>query len=173
MSDNTVAPTPPTARQAVLKEHFDHYLRLSKNGQALEALRTAKALLEENDLDDYQKAHLHTKLSEVPELGVYHATMALRIYKRLAYHEPDNQGLAASVESLKKLLNQQRYEERDFEEHAKEADPQAEQARRQQRYDEYFAKLEQEAKPTAADEKKDRDDPNPEVYLPNKKRRFE
>ncbi|KAF9780371.1 hypothetical protein IL306_000323 [Fusarium sp. DS 682] len=143
------------------------------NGQALESLKTAKDLLEVDDLTAYHAAHLHTKLAEVPEMGVYHAGKALELYTNLAASKPNDRGMAACVESAKKLLNQQLYEEWDFREHSDHPDTLVEAAARQQRYNEYFLKLEQEAKPSAADEKKDRDDPNPEVYLPSKKKRSE
>jgi hypothetical protein len=71
-----------------LHDRFNHYLSLEKDGPPLKALTAAKELVEEEGLNPYHAAHLHMKLAGIPEVGVYHASEAVKIYTKLKESDP-------------------------------------------------------------------------------------
>ncbi|RBR08222.1 hypothetical protein FVER53590_05594 [Fusarium verticillioides] len=83
------SPVPmPTARQAELLDRFREYSRLEREGHPIEALRAAKELVKEQDLNPYHAAELHLKLADVPEIGLYHASEGVKTFTQLK--ETDN-----------------------------------------------------------------------------------
>lgn len=62
---------------------FNHCLSLERDGHTLEALRLANELVEEEGLNLYHAAHLHMKMARFLEVGVYHATKAVKILTQL------------------------------------------------------------------------------------------
>ncbi|KAG5757072.1 hypothetical protein H9Q69_000781 [Fusarium xylarioides] len=105
------SPVPmPTARQAELQDRFTEYLRLEREVHPFEVLKAAKALVSEEGLNPYHAAHLHMKLAEVPEIGLYHATECVRTLTQLR-ETNDSQTIREQLqEATKVMLERQKHE---------------------------------------------------------------
>ncbi|KAF5689715.1 hypothetical protein FDENT_4260 [Fusarium denticulatum] len=111
------SPVPmPTARQAELHDRFNQHLRLEREGHPIEVLKAAKALVEEKDLNPYHAAHLHMKLAGIPEMGLYHATEAVRTLTQLR-ETSDSQTITKQLQEATNTMLQAQKIEKDWSEY--------------------------------------------------------
>ncbi|PNP82293.1 hypothetical protein FNYG_04482 [Fusarium nygamai] len=150
------SPVPmPTARQAELHDRFKQYLSLEREGPPIEALKEAKALVEENGLNPYHAAHLHMKLAGIPEMGLYHATEAVRTLTQLR-ETSDSQTVAEQLQEATNAMLEAQKIEKDWSEHLDTMTSECREAAVQQRFTEYFSNLEQDQSSPSGVETEDR-----------------
>ncbi|KAF5640546.1 hypothetical protein F52700_3697 [Fusarium sp. NRRL 52700] len=105
------SPVPmPTARQAELQDRFKQYLRLRREGRPIEALKAAKALVKEEDLNQYHAAQLHGDLAEIPEVGVYHATERIKILEKLRENDDSRMVTGNLQDATEVMVHRQKIE---------------------------------------------------------------
>ncbi|KAF5571119.1 hypothetical protein FPHYL_635 [Fusarium phyllophilum] len=106
------SPVPmPTARQAELQDRFTQYLRLEREVHPLEVLKAAKALVKEEGLNPYHAAQLHMKLSDVPEIGLYHTTEGVKILTQLRETD-DSRNITEQLQEATKIMLKKQKEEK-------------------------------------------------------------
>ncbi|KAF5598729.1 hypothetical protein FPCIR_2792 [Fusarium pseudocircinatum] len=150
------SPVPmPTARQALLHDRFKQYLSLEREGHPLEVLKAAKALVEEQGLNPYHAAHLHLKLVGIPEMGLYHATEAVRTLTQLR-ETSDSHTITCQLQEATNAMLEAEKIEKDWSEHLDTMTSECREAAVQQRFTEYFSSFEQEQSSPSGVETEDR-----------------
>ncbi|KLO89561.1 hypothetical protein CEK26_006584 [Fusarium fujikuroi] len=133
----------PTARQAELHDRYRQYLRLEREGPPIEVLKAAKALVKEEGLNPYHAVHLHMKLAEIPEIGIYHAKEGVRILTQLRETD-DSKSIIMELEEATKIMEERQKVEEVQLENYKTMTLKGKESTIRNRYIGYFSYLEQD-----------------------------
>ncbi|KAF4501776.1 hypothetical protein FAGAP_2023 [Fusarium agapanthi] len=138
------SPVPmPTARQAELHDRFKQYLSRERQGPPIEVLKAAKALVKEEGLNPYHAAHLHMKLAEIPEMGLYHATEGVKTLTQLIKTN-DSATIKVQLQEATKIMLERQNVEKAWMENQSTMTLECRAAALRNRYMGYFSSLERD-----------------------------
>ncbi|KAF5567165.1 hypothetical protein FNAPI_756 [Fusarium napiforme] len=127
----------PTARQGT------EYIRLEHEGHPIEALRAAKALVKEEDLNPYHAAKLHLKLADVPEIGLYHASEGVKTLTQLRETD-DSRDIRWKLQEAENAMQEAQTIEKAWSKRLDTMTPETRETAVANRYNDYFSKHERD-----------------------------